>query len=52
MLERHGLTVVEASVLLVIADNPQVRLKIGERIYRATATQVQDAVEYRQGLAD
>ena len=35
----------------VIADNPQVRLKIGERTYRATATQFQDAVEDRQGLA-
>lgn len=39
----------------VIADNPDVRLKIGERLYEMRAVWVQDLAEYRTGtqaLAD
>ncbi|HEY5646297.1 MAG TPA: hypothetical protein VIS76_10160 [Pseudomonadales bacterium] len=39
----------------VIADNPEVRLKIGGRIYEMRATWVRDIAEYREGaraLAD
>jgi hypothetical protein len=39
----------------VIADNPDVRLKIGDRLYPMRATPVQDLAEFRQGagaLAD
>jgi len=39
----------------VIADNPDVRLKIGDKLYPMRATPVQDLAEYRQGalaLAD
>lgn len=35
----------------VIADNPDVRLKIGDRLYEMRATPVQDLAEYRQGAA-
>lgn len=35
----------------VIAANPEVRLKIGERIFEMTATPVQDLAEFRQGAA-
>ena len=35
----------------VLAENPDVRLKIGERLYELRATHVQDVVEYRAGLA-
>lgn len=34
----------------IIADNPDVRLKIGARIYEMRATHVQDAAEYRRGV--
>ncbi len=39
----------------VIADNPDVRLKIGDRLYEMRATWVRDLAEYREGalaLAD
>ncbi len=39
----------------VIEDNPEVRLKIGDKIYEMQATWVRDLAEYRQGagaLAD
>ncbi len=39
----------------VIADNPDVRLKIGNKLYEMTATPVQDIAEFREGagsLAD
>ncbi|MGD8416718.1 MAG: hypothetical protein PVH91_06640 [Pseudomonadales bacterium] len=34
----------------IIADNPDVRLKIGDRLYEMTATPVQDLEEYREGV--
>jgi hypothetical protein len=39
----------------VIADNPEVRLKIGDKLYEMRATPVQDLAEFREGagaLAD
>ena len=34
----------------VIADNPDVRLKIGERLYEMRAVPVRDLAEYRDGV--
>lgn len=34
----------------VIADNPDVRLKIGDRLYEMRATWVRDIDEYREGV--
>lgn len=35
----------------VIAENPDVRLKIGDKLYEMRATPVQDLTEYRKGAA-
>lgn len=35
----------------VIAENPEVRLKIGAALYEMRAVHVQDVVEYRAGIA-
>ena len=34
----------------IIASNPDVRLKIGDQIYKMTATHVQDTLEYAEGV--
>ena len=34
----------------IINDNPEVRVKIGDRIFEMTATHVQDLNEYRDGV--